>query len=138
MPKQTVTKTCGQCLRTWEGIFNGRLPKTCHSCHQRRQRHKDPAKANSYVTKYRLKKKYGLTQERFDEMLRAQSGKCAIGGEPFSKSLTPVVDHCHATGKVRGLLCKNCNTGIGMLKDRPENFIAAFNYIEDHRLGTKS
>lgn len=63
---------------------------------------------------------YGVTLEQHDEVLNSQNGQCAI-----CKSKTPNrrgskrfhVDHCHATGKFRGLLCSRCNMAIGLLKD---------------------
>lgn len=71
-------------------------------------------------------------------MLKNQGGVCAICGKPETsthksgtmKSLA--VDHCHATGKVRGLLCSACNHGIGHLKDSKEIMRAAIKYIEEH------
>ena len=59
-----------------------------------------------------LKTKYNITIEQYDEMLDAQGGGCAICGvKPTNKRLA--VDHCHTTGKVRGILCTGCNTGLG-------------------------
>jgi hypothetical protein len=81
--------------------------------------------------RYKLKQDYGLTMEQFDAMRAAQGGKCAICAEPFSK--TPHVDHCHATGKVRSLLCGGCNVGLGRFRDNPENMEAAAQYVRAHR-----
>lgn len=61
-------------------------------------------------------------------MLDGQTG-CAICGQPFVK--TPQADHDHATGQVRGLLCGNCNSGLGLLQDNPELLRAAANYLEE-------
>lgn len=66
-----------------------------------------------------------------------QSGLCAIcGGEGFTMkechSLKLVVDHCHATGKVRGLLCHNCNRALGLLKDSSESLRCAINYLSNN------
>lgn len=62
---------------------------------------------------YNLKSRYGITPEDYYEMYEEQQGLCGICGE--AKSL--VVDHDHDTGDVRGLICQNCNLGIGQLKD---------------------
>lgn len=56
-----------------------------------------------------------------------QSGKCLICNE-IPKRL--VVDHCHTSGKVRGLLCDHCNTGLGRFKDSPELLMAAIRYLK--------
>ena len=49
-----------------------------------------------------------------------QNNKCKICEKEFQSKWDTVVDHCHTTNKVRGLLCRNCNLGIGLLKDNPE------------------
>ena len=59
-----------------------------------------------------LKTKYGLTQEQYGELFAAQGGKCAICGRP-PRTAALHVDHCHATGHIRGLLCHRCNYGLG-------------------------
>ena len=63
--------------------------------------------------KSHLKRKYGLTLEAFDELLASQGGGCAICGKPDADN----VDHDHATGRVRGILCWNCNIAIGQFED---------------------
>lgn len=84
-----------------------------------------------------LKNTYGITQIEYEALEEKQKGKCAIcGGDGFKmrdwhwKKL--VVDHCHVTGKVRGLLCHNCNRALGLLKDDPQNLLNAVNYLETH------
>jgi hypothetical protein len=75
-----------------------------------------------------------VTQEQFDQMVENQNGLCLICGKPPSgkgKSAILHVDHCHDTGKVRGLLCTNCNCGIGFFKDDPELVKKALAYLED-------
>ena len=93
-----------------------------------------------YARKRRLHDKYGLTLEQEAVMLSAQGGVCVIcGGKPRSvngpsgKITDFHVDHDHATDKVRGLLCSNCNRGLGMFEDSPERLRAAADYIEKHR-----
>jgi hypothetical protein len=65
--------------------------------------------------KAEIKKLYGLEMAEYQNMLDAQDHKCAICIKPFRK--TPNVDHCHDTGRVRGLLCFNCNRAIGHLQN---------------------
>lgn len=80
----------------------------------------DKLKANS------LKRKYGLTLEEFKNLLKKQENKCAICG----RSGKLVVDHDHRTGKIRDLLCNNCNRGIGYLKDSSGVLLKAAQYLK--------
>lgn len=88
----------------------------------------------------KLQKKYGITLKQYQEMLAKQGGACAICGSTttFSRGYRTVekgksnfmVDHCHTTGKVRGLLCGKCNTALGLLRDNPDNCRRAAEYLE--------
>jgi hypothetical protein len=78
---------------------------------------------------YRLKK-YGLTSGDYEGMLSAQGGKCALCGLPDVTGRRLAVDHSHATGRVRGLLCHRCNTGIGLLGDNPELLRRGAEYLD--------
>lgn len=62
-------------------------------------------------------------------LLQKQNGKCAICGTKDFGKKAPNVDHCHATGVIRGLLCCSCNRGIGLLKDDPELLLKAAGYL---------
>ncbi len=69
-----------------------------------------------------IKRKYGLTKEEYNELLKKQKSVCAICGKVDNRIMKGTVvklnvDHCHKTGKVRGLLCNRCNSGLGLLKD---------------------
>ncbi len=81
-----------------------------------------------------LKYKYGITAERYFEMLATQDGKCAIcrSSEPGGrfKNNRFHVDHCHTSGTVRGLLCNACNHLLGCAKDRQEVLRAAASYLD--------
>lgn len=75
-----------------------------------------------------LKRYYGITLEDYNKFLEMQGGICAICGKPETKSIngtlfTLSVDHDHKTGKVRGLLCKDCNLGVGKLGDNLDEII---------------
>ena len=74
----------------------------------------------------RLMRKYGLTEADRDELIAAQGGVCCIC---LSAPATHV-DHCHKTGRVRGVLCFNCNSGLGLLRDDPEAMYRAADYLE--------
>ena len=73
---------------------------------------------------------YGLTVSGYDELLVLQGGRCAICFT-LPPDLGPVlhVDHCHKSGRVRGLLCHNCNTGIGSLREDPDILRSAISYL---------
>lgn len=80
-----------------------------------------------------LKRKYKITQTQYETMLDAQGGLCAIclrspSGKRNDEWLT--VDHCHATGAIRGLLCHKCNAGIGMLNDDLTLIESAHQYLQ--------
>ncbi len=75
---------------------------------------------------YHLKHRYGLTGAEVDAMLEAQRGVCAICLTPDPEH----VDHDHKTGRVRAILCFNCNGGLGQFKDRPELLRRGADYLE--------
>jgi hypothetical protein len=84
-------------------------------------------------------RRVGTTIAGYDEMHAAQRGLCAICGRPesmrdkFGRVQRLAVDHCHATLRVRGLLCGNCNHALGKFQDDPARLRAAADYIEAHR-----
>ncbi len=80
--------------------------------------------------KSKLKRAFGLTVQQYDEMLVAQGGRCALCGSDFPGGRGRfVVDHCHDTGKIRGLLCNLCNVGLGALRDSPQLLQKAIHYL---------
>lgn len=96
-----------------------------------RERYKRPDEHWKRIAS-RLKTVFGLTAQEFCDMLDAQMGVCGICGNPlysYDNDKRPSVDHCHDTGKVRGLLCKNCNSGIGMMQDNPDIVYKAYQYL---------
>lgn len=84
------------------------------------------------VRKRALKHNYGLTPEEYDAKLQSQNGVCVLCSSPPKRTQLHV-DHDHLTGTVRGLLCSNCNTGIGLLKDDPDRLVGAAEYIRSYR-----
>ena len=94
-----------------------------------RERNKE--RISRYRWFYNLKTKYGLTIDDYEELYRKQKGKCAICGtaERSRRNQRLCVDHDHKTGKIRGLLCDNCNRGIGLLK---EAVFKAFQYLREN------
>jgi len=86
-----------------------------------------------YMRNYSLKRRYGIDQNQYDEMFKAQNYSCAIcKRSDFTYHLH--VDHCHTNGHTRGLLCSPCNVYLGYSKDNPEVYEAAIKYLgEYHR-----
>lgn len=83
-----------------------------------------------------LKVKYGISLDQYNIMLDEQGHKCKICSSPNSRSKQSKhfsVDHCHTTGKVRGLLCSNCNFAIGLINDSPDIALSAFGYLLEAR-----
>lgn len=81
--------------------------------------------------KYRIKKDYGLTMEQVDRIRQIQDNKCAICTTEFPDKYKVQIDHCHTTGKVRGLLCIECNWMLGKAKDDPVILTNAIEYLNE-------
>ena len=86
---------------------------------------------------YRKAARYGVTVERFAEMRAAQNDRCAICNSPETfqyagRSHLLSIDHSHATGKIRGLLCRKHNAMLGLANDSIETLRAAIAYLEKH------
>jgi hypothetical protein len=89
----------------------------------RRWRKANPAKVRAQD----LRKLYSLDAASFEAMLIAQQRRCAICETPNPGC----VDHCHLTGRVRGILCRACNTGLGQFYDNPKLLLSAIKYVEE-------
>ena len=77
---------------------------------------------------------YGITPEQYNEIFEKQKGccfTCNIHHTDLKRGL--LIDHCHTTGKVRGLLCHNCNRGLGLMKDDPNILETAARYVRRHQ-----
>lgn len=107
------------------------------------ERYREAAKARSRSWNARnahrrrerlLRERYDLAPEDYEAMLKAQDGACAACGTLPSESGHLHVDHCHTSGAVRGLLCSNCNTALGLCNDNPQRLVdyllAYAKYIE--------
>lgn len=100
-----------------------------------KQRQRDRARWNKRKDAKRnsdMLKKYGITSEQYKELYEKQDGKCCICGKhkPDSGRDGLAVDHCHTEGHVRGLLCPNCNMGLGSFFDNIETLQNAIKYLE--------
>ena len=137
-------KGCEVCLDAsafyWKGQY--KHSSYCRGCYQISRR----AYQQKYMKNYTKPpydpdkreesriKSYGLTLKDYDDVLARQSGACAICGSSDPK--TPrggrfCVDHNHKTGEIRGLLCANCNRGIGLLGDSSEMLLTACAYLKN-------
>lgn len=139
-------KKCRKCLE-YKPLTDFHRNKTsndgrqssCKPCNQARaeewqrtnkEQYEAGLKRRASEDKYELNRKlrkYGITEEDYNELLRKSEGACMIC------KLIPlnwlVIDHCHSTHVVRGLLCGNCNTALGLLKDSQENLTRAIEYL---------
>jgi hypothetical protein len=85
-------------------------------------------RANHFYKRRDLKEKYGITIELFNQMKIEQNNNCKICNKEVAKLN---VDHCHDTNKVRGLLCDNCNWGLGHFKDNSSLMLKAIKYLQE-------
>lgn len=112
--------------------------KTCNNKKVRQWQSDNPEafevnwRRNSYGEHRSLIKRarlYGITKEELKELLLNANGICDICKRPPTRWL--VVDHCHKTKKVRGILCEQCNTALGLFADNPEFLQSAINYLSN-------
>lgn len=82
-----------------------------------------------------LKREYGITLEQYDKLFKAQNGVCIICGGVNNDGRKLFVDHDHNTGKIRGLLCYQCNLMLGNARDNLSILKSAVNYLKLPRLG---
>ena len=83
-----------------------------------------------------LRTRYGITWDQYVALLEKQGGKCAVPTctePPGGRGNTYHVDHDHETGKVRGLLCSNCNRALGLLRENPDRIDGLARYIRERR-----
>jgi ribosomal protein S14 len=137
------TRKCQNCGKIRSAA---QLPKpfgVCRSCQaelSRQNRREAPeAKAEGlrrdrrdHSRAWRIFSEYGLTLEGYESLFAAQKGLCAICKEAMPGEQLLSVDHDHATGDVRGLLCPICNLGLGYFKDSPERLRSAAEYLDRH------
>ena len=111
-------------------------PSSDKAYYAREWRKKNPDKSKNND----LKKTYGITLDEYDELLNMQQKVCAICGNPETAvdnkghiRMMPV-DHCHRTGKIRGLLCTGCNTALGGFKDDIDLLEKAIKYLKNNEI----
>ena len=103
----------------------------CKQCTKARVKAKrDPERSRDL----HLQRQYGISLADFNRMVLAQGSQCACcpATEPGGKHNQWCVDHDHATGKVRQLLCKNCNIVLGIVDDDPDHLLSLVQYLKHH------
>lgn len=137
-------RTCGEC-KPLEDFFKERggkdgLRSGCKVCRKkeydtwlnRLKINPNLVKEMSEKDRYKkLYKRFGMTKEEYNTLFSSQNGCCAICKQhqsEFKRSFA--VDHCHKTGKIRGLLCGNCNTALGLLREDKISLINMMTYLE--------
>lgn len=135
-----TNKQCGMCGEV-KPILDFHKSKTkrlgawiyCKSCENKRARERRAKDKDTYRS-IRLKNRHGITLNDYNEILRDQNNCCLICGSENTRykgeMRVLVVDHCHDTGKIRGLLCNLCNLGLGYFKDRVDLLSRAITYLE--------
>lgn len=124
--RRTDMKTCTECGKTKP--HNGKnfyRNSVCGACYQKRYKRENPQKYRDT----KLRHMYGISLEKFNKLLSEQNGKCAICLAPENKLRSGkvqnfVVDHCHTTLQVRGLLCHDCNKNVGVVENRLEGILS--------------
>jgi hypothetical protein len=149
-------KTCTQCKhekptsqfrilrknKNGSNLYRGKCDD-CYNEHYRKKYHKLTLEEKKVKQKrnnqrwspekrkdYKLQKNFGITLDQFKIMLQNQDNKCYI----CKKNILDCghVDHCHKTGKVRKILCRNCNTGIGLLREDVSILYNCIFYLREH------
>jgi len=126
--KYGVKSVCKKCVSKWNKEYYQR-PEIKLKIRRYQQRPEVRRKRNIRKREYKMLKVYNITQSEFDEIIINQHGKCAICQKQLIKAC---IDHCHKTSKVRGILCRNCNLGLGLLEDNVEILQSAIKYLNNN------
>lgn len=124
---QTLAKCCSKCRVAKPVEAFGRRQSQCQSCqtdYMREYRKAGRHRNGEYL------RRYGISLEVYETMLSAQGGVCAACGNKPLPARVLCVDHCHDTGRVRGLLCDPCNKASGLVRDDPTRLRAIADYLE--------
>lgn len=140
--QKPATKTCVACDleksidNFWASCqVNGGISNQCKQCAGQastRWRQRDKVHARNVIQNGIRRRRYGIDEQTFLLMLDAQGRGCAICRcelDPSSNTRKIHVDHDHATGRVRGILCHGCNSALGLLKEDVAIFAAAIRYL---------
>lgn len=127
-------KTCNYCKETKDpSEFHKRQNhcKRCNSKRNKRWREENPEAHRLSYVKGHVRRLYGLSWEEYMGLFDRQEGRCALCSKEHVLMAVHglCVDHDHRTGRVRGLLCKKCNTALGVLGDSPDSIRRVLAYL---------
>jgi hypothetical protein len=126
--KDGYTSRCRECIKSKSKEYWNRNSVS------RKSQQKEYRKKFPDVVRGKRLREYGISLDTYNFILKSQNGGCSICGGPSGyPSGSFAVDHDHLTGLVRGLLCRNCNAGIGLFDDNPENIDKASAYLRKER-----
>lgn len=106
--------------------------KECRKIKKKEELEKDYLGTRLKERSNNLKRMFGMSLEQYDNKLQKQEGVCAICKGLCKSGKRLAVDHNHTTGKIRDLLCGNCNGGLGKFQDNPELLLKAAEYLKEH------
>jgi hypothetical protein len=133
---------CKICHNKGRSDYKKSMGEEWHKIENKRKRDwadKNPERSRYNLKNARLKRQFGITSEDYDSMFQAQNGLCDICKKPepgrgkLGRVKDLAVDHCHTTGKIRGLLCFHCNSSIGKMQDSVEILQSAIDYLIKHK-----
>ena len=130
-PRDHLRGMCIQCIDVVASETLASKPERVLAARARAREWKLMRGLPQYTRDTHILSKYGLSREAYDSMVSDQNSKCAICGRAAEDCVhrVLVVDHCHDTGRVRGLLCNKCNGGIGLLGDTVDAVEKAVAYL---------
>lgn len=134
-----MLRICKKCtkekeIKSFSSKGGGKRSHTCNSCRDKKRAIDNPVKTAEKQRRNMLMINYKITPNDYNQMFEDQLGKCKICDKHQSEFTRRfAVDHCHDTNVVRGLLCSNCNRGIGLLKDSPEILQRASEYLKEFK-----
>lgn len=105
----------------------------CTSCYSKHLRETDPKYSKEVRRNEETKRRYGITIDQRDQMIKSQNGACAICEKKLGGKIMPHIDHCHETGVIRGVLCFTCNKSLGMFGDKVSGLQRAIDYLNNPR-----
>ncbi len=141
-----MDKTCHICEATkpTEEFYSirgtSRFQSGCKACRSAMYKKKyadlSPKQKAAKARQQNLTRRFRMSEDTYDELLASQEGTCAICDRPERVRANNgevrrlAVDHCHASGNIRGLLCQSCNVALGKLEDSPNLLRKAADYLE--------
>lgn len=96
-----------------------------------RKKRESTQKGKENIRMWNITTTHGLSKEQYFSLIESQDNKCAICKDILELDHKTHVDHCHSTGKIRGILCHGCNTGLGLFKDNIDSLKNAIKYLKN-------